>query len=400
MSSLSQQQLSFQSAVIAVGSTPESIIGGVPGAMNYTQPFYTREHAIQTQELLEKLSKQSRPPKIAVVGGGYGGVELAACVKRRISKGSVALLTRTPPLEGTRAEPLVNQALSKLGVTIELCGVKSITKKDDESLQIQRTNNENDNNDDEICWDAILWTAGSGPCYPVSNNNNNNNKFGSLGLERVSLSGRLKVDNNLRCSWGTDETMNQQPATTIWALGDCAEMVNSQPAVPKTASAAIQQADVVANNILHELSEKNRISSTSLTSYQTFEFQDLGMMMSLGGPNAAILAPTQDDSIFKPLFTPLLDISRVGLGVADQVMKQVISKSPEAESLLNTKLGLSFGGYGLGVDTESTPGTLAGTLAGAARRAVYAVRMPTNQQRVYAAVSAALSTANALAKES
>jgi hypothetical protein len=62
-------------------------------------------------------------------------------------------------------------------------------------------------------------------------------------------------------------------------------------------------------------------------------------------------------------------------------------------------LGLSLGGYGLGVDADIAPGTLAGTLGGAARRAVYAARMPTNRQRAYAATSAAIYTATALAKE-
>jgi len=422
-----QTQLSFQSAVVAVGATPESVLTRVPGAMNLTQPFYTREHAIQTQDLLQELERKKeinkQPPRIAVVGGGYGGVELAACVKRRIPSGLVTLLTRTPPLQGTRAEPLIDQALSKIGVNIDLCGVESIEKVDmgveGPSVRIQRTTSKTTsstaaNNDDEV-WDAVLWTAGSGPAYPVSNYSS---KYNALGLEQVSSSGRLKVDKNLRCHWGNNEAtadddktikMNQKARTSqpsIWALGDCAEMIHSYgPTVPKTASAAIQQADVVANNILHEISVANKkrsLSSSSSSSPQAFEFQDMGMMMSLGGPNAAILAPMQD-SIFKPLFTPLLDISRVGLGFADEVLTQVISQSPVAESMgikaPSDMLGLSFGGYGLGVDTETTPGTLAGTLAGAARRAVYAVRMPTNQQRAYAAASAALSTVTALSKE-
>jgi len=51
------------------------------------------------------------------------------------------------------------------------------------------------------------------------------------------------------------------------------------------------------------------------------------------------------------------------------------------------------------VDTESAPGTLSGTLSGAARRAIYSLRMPTAKQRAKSAVLGALSTATALSKE-
>ena len=58
-----------------------------------------------------------------------------------------------------------------------------------------------------------------------------------------------------------------------------------------------------------------------------------------------------------------------------------------------------MGGYGLGVDPNIAPGTLAGTMSGLARRSIYALRMPTNRQRIIAATSAGISTAVALAKE-
>ena len=164
-------------------------------------------------------------------------------------------------------------------------------------------------------------------------------------------------------------------------------------AVPKTAQAAIQQADVVAANVLADI--------TGTTTERKFQYQDLGSMLSLGGPNAAVLAP-KDDTALGPVFSTLLDTTRVGLDLADGILTQ-LTKSPAGEKTgigpLVENLGLSLGGYGLGVDTESAPGTLSGTLSGAARRAIYSLRMPTNRQRARSAVLGALSTAAALSKE-
>ena len=86
--------------------------------------------------------------------------------------------------------------------------------------------------------------------------------------------------------------------------------------------------------------------------------------------------------------------------MADDMMGAATSRGPVVGLPTADELGLSLGGHGLGVpDNASSSGTLAGTLSGAARRAVYAVRMPTNQQKAVSLVSAAIATAAALAKE-
>jgi len=182
----------------------------------------------------------------------------------------------------------------------------------------------------------------------------------------------------------------------MWALGDCCEIVPLvQPVPPKTAQAAIQQADVVAFNVLSKLFDQERNT-------KVFKFQDLGTMLSLGGPNGAILGPLEETEL-GPLLVPLIDTARVGLGVVDNLFAQIVN-SPEiaknaAVAPIVENLGLSLGGYGLGVDPASTPGTLSGTLSGVSRRAIYALRMPTNKQRAVAGTSAFISSAVALAKE-
>jgi len=387
-------KLKFQRCVLAVGATPEQMLQQVPGALGHVQPFYTQKDASATRDLLFKLERKvsrGQDVKIAIVGGGYGGVELAACVKRRIPASTVALLTRGPPMKGTRAEPLIQKALDRLGVQIELASVQAIEKvlgeDDDDKFQIQYEE-QSPGEDTQTTWDAILWTAGSGPAYPLAECN-----IPSLSQDGT---GRVLVDSSMRCQWKEDSASKKLPP--IWSLGDCTTILAdtiagaTTAAAPKTAQAAMQQADVVAYNVLADAQGK---------SPKIFAYQDLGSMLTLGGPNAALMAPS-DNSMLGPIFTPLLDTVRVGLGVADGIVN-TLNQSPLAEKSgvapTLEKLGLSFGGYGLGVDTNDAPGTLAGTLTGAARRAVYAVRMPTNQQRAYSVASAAISTAISLAKE-
>ena len=102
-----------------------------------------------------------------------------------------------------------------------------------------------------------------------------------------------------------------------------------------------------------------------------------------------------------PLLEPLLDTTARVLRGADDVLAAAASRksAPSNWSTTAEEWGLSLGGsHGLG-DSAASSGTLAGPLSGAARRAVYAVRMPTNKQRAVSLISAAVATAAALAKE-
>jgi demethylphylloquinone reductase len=368
------ETLQFKAAVIAVGASPENILASVPGALEYAQPFYTANDAKVTRRLLNTLDGK-RGSRIAVVGGGFGGVELAACVQRRLKgKAAVTLLSRGPPMAGTRAEPLVSAALRTLGVTVvDNASVEALDSVDNDRISIRLRNvNTGETIPNDTAWDSVLWTAGSTPSPPVSTEGCSN--------FQLSSSGRLVVDPTLLC----------KNTSNVWAVGDCAEVVDAQSAFPKTAQVAMQQAETVARNVMACLDGKPGAA---------FAYQDLGSMLSLGGPNAAVLAPK--DGMFAPIFTPIFDTASRAFQAVDEVVSD-ISKIPAVENLnfpTPDTLGLSLGSHGLGVDSGAAPGTLAGTLSGAARRAVYAARMPTNQQRAVSFVSAALSTAAALAKE-
>lgn len=220
-------KLTFRASVVSVGATPQSTLASIPGASEYTQPFYDRQNAYDTKTLLEKLERRVQnglTPRIAIVGGGYAGVELSACVKRRLRDCDVTLLSRSAPMKGTRAEVLVDKALARLGVKVEICGVQSVVLEEQSSgarledrLRVSRTQMDGQKTpiDDPELWDAVLWTAGSGPACPVSE--------GILGLKQVEGSGRLVTDKSLRCVYEQGES--RKPP--VWALGDCAQIDNA-----------------------------------------------------------------------------------------------------------------------------------------------------------------------------
>ena len=66
-------------------------------------------------------------------------------------------------------------------------------------------------------FDAVFWTAGSGPAKPVCDQ--------LLGLQQVSESGRLVTDKTLRC---VGEAENEGIPPPVWALGDCSEVVDAE----------------------------------------------------------------------------------------------------------------------------------------------------------------------------
>ena len=434
-----------KAAVIAVGATPQTILSKISGAIEYVQPFYTKADAIATRSLLEHFEQRiassdpsSLPIRIGIVGGGFGGVELASCIQRRLGpkeKCQVSLISKTSrPMKDTRAESWIQQALAKLGVKIQVGTVQEIKQvaalaEVEDNIdpkyevifqQDQVSEFDLSTTEDRCVYDAVLWTAGSSPSSPISEYLSKETDSTQLvdNLFEVSKSGRLAVDDTLRCrfktSSGAEDAAKSKPLP-IWALGDCAEIilssnqdVASATAIPKTAQAAMQQADVVANNIFSYL------TFASAKTTKSFQYQDLGSMINLGGPNAAIMAP-KDNSPLSSIFSPLLEAADQTLRVADRVLEQTATSVTEGSSRSPSEyLGLSLSSHGLGATTDdfddnvkagsesstsSTNGSLVGTVSGAARRVVYAARMPTPRQQAVSAVSAFFSTANAVAKE-
>jgi NADH dehydrogenase FAD-containing subunit len=119
----------------------------------------------------------------------------------------VSLLSRRLPLGGSWAKIFVEQALKKLGVTIENVSVEELHQVADGAIRVKRTANQAGAptiDDDNSPFDAVFWTAGSKPPDLLP------------GLHRTE-SGRLAVRLILQCIHNDGTAI-----LGLWAIGDCA----------------------------------------------------------------------------------------------------------------------------------------------------------------------------------
>lgn len=145
----------------------------------------------------------------------------------------------------------------------------------------------------------------------------------TCGIQPSALVAKLTLPKHPSGRLLVHRSLQSVGATNVFALGDCAAV--DGVSVPLTAQAAMQQADIVAKNVLTSLNS----SLENPPILEKFRFVPLGEMLTLGG------------------------------------------------SVIDASV------YSLGGLVE-----LNGPLAAIARRAVYAARMPTTTQAVTAAVSA------------
>ncbi|MGH7998696.1 MAG: NAD(P)/FAD-dependent oxidoreductase, partial [Brasilonema sp.] len=115
--------LSYDKLVIALGGkTP---LESVSGAKDYAIPFRTLNDAYRLQERL-RILEQSNADKIrvAVVGGGYSGVELICKLADRLeNRGRLRLIERTDTILGTSPEfnrEVAKKALQERRVWVDL----------------------------------------------------------------------------------------------------------------------------------------------------------------------------------------------------------------------------------------------------------------------------------------
>ncbi|KAF9610228.1 hypothetical protein IFM89_021421 [Coptis chinensis] len=228
--------------VLALGAEPKLDL--VPGAAEFALPFSSLEDAFKVNTKLrtlerEKFGKDLSPIRVAVVGCGYSGVELAATVSERLqSRGRVqAINVSTTILPG--APPGNREAAAKPAER----GLKS---------QILES-------------DLVLWTVGSKlPLVP-----------------KVELGDRphmLPV--NGRGQAETDETLRVKGHPRVFAIGDSAALRDSAGRIlPATAQVAFQQADFTGWNLWAAINDRPLLP---------FRFQNLGEMMTLGRNDGAI----------------------------------------------------------------------------------------------------------------
>lgn len=249
------QPLTYDYLVLAVGGKTKFI--EIPGVATHALSFRSLADAELLKEKLRIMEASERQHlRIALVGGGPNGVELACKLADRLGKrGKITLIERGDEIlkgfsAGVKAASL--RAIDRRHIQISLeTGISEI-KADRISLVRQ-------GQIITLPVDLVLWTAGIEPLDWVMNLDCEQNTQGKL-LTRPSLQ------------------LIDRPE--VFALGDLAEIRNSPTQiVPATAQSAYQQASCAAKNIQAIVTGKP---------LRRFYYWHLGDMLTLGKGAAVV----------------------------------------------------------------------------------------------------------------
>ena len=247
--------ISYDKLVLATGGkTPVDI---VPGAKEYALPFRSLNDAYRLQEEL-RLLEEANPDKIriAVVGGGYSGVELACKLADRLGeKGRIRIIDRGTEILKDSSEfnrETAVKALEKNQIWQDLETEVERVESDSISLIYK-------GQIDTIPVDLVLWTVGN---------------------QVSELINKLSLPQNNQGLLEIEPTLLVKGRGDIFALGDAAHNYDSEGnPLPATAQVAFQQSDYCAWNIWALATNRPLLS---------FRYQPLGEMMTLGTDNATI----------------------------------------------------------------------------------------------------------------
>ncbi len=247
--------IGYDKLVISTGGrTPVDM---VPGAKEHALPFRSLKDAYRLQEELRLLEESDLDRiRVAVVGGGYSGVELACKLADRLGeKGRIRIIDRGTQILDDSTEfnrETAIKALNKNQIWQDL--ETEVERVEADSITLIYKGQK-----DTIPVDIVLWTVG--------------NQVSEL-IQRLPLpqndQGLLEIEPTLLVK-GRDD---------IFALGDAAYGYDSDGKfLPATAQVAFQQSDYCAWNIWASATNRPLLS---------FRYQPLGEMMTLGTANATI----------------------------------------------------------------------------------------------------------------
>ncbi|MGB3240586.1 MAG: NAD(P)/FAD-dependent oxidoreductase [Geitlerinemataceae cyanobacterium] len=249
------QTLHYDRLILALGGeTPMEI---VPGAAEYALPFRTISDAYRLQERLKVLEASDKERiRVAIVGAGYSGVELACKLADRLgNRGRLRLVDLHDTVLRTSTEfnrEAAKQALEERGVWLDLeTAVQSVGA---ETLTLDYKGKV-----DELPVELVLWTVGTQVAEAIR----------QLPLPK-SDRGQISVTSTL-------QTIDRPEIFALGDLADCRDADGKN--VPTTAQVALQQAEYAAWNIWASLSDRPLLP---------FRYFNFGEMMTLGMDNATL----------------------------------------------------------------------------------------------------------------
>ncbi|HEX3670856.1 MAG TPA: NAD(P)/FAD-dependent oxidoreductase [Candidatus Cybelea sp.] len=265
----------FDHVVFALGSSTSDF--GLPGVAEHTWALKSledaellRNHLVWLLELADTIDDEARRRRlltIAVVGGGFTGVETAGEIAelfRSVLRFYKRLQTESVHVVLIEAGPVLLAGLpAKMGTysrrVLERRGVEVLTgdgvaSADETGLTLQSGR--------RVDSEAIVWSAGVKPSPTIA---------------------KVALPKTKRGAIATAPDMSVPGFSGVWALGDCAAIPDGTGGTyPMTAQHAIREGPRLAENIVAAL----RGQPTKVFRYQT-----LGMMAALGGRKAVAQLP-------------------------------------------------------------------------------------------------------------
>jgi NADH dehydrogenase len=255
--------LTYNRLVLALGGTTPMDMA--PGVAEHAHAFRTLQDAYQLKDRLRLLeASDAEKIRVAVVGGGYSGVELACKVAEHLGeRGRVRLIERTDTLLRTSPEynrEVSQKALSDLGVWVDLETAVESVGADTISLTFREQT-------DILPVDLVLWTVGTKVNAAIAD---------------------LPLKHNDRQQIVVQPTLESIDRPGVYALGDVADCRDADgQQVPATAQVALQQADFVGWNVWASLSA-GEASSAKNRPQMPFRYTHLGEMLTLGNSRATL----------------------------------------------------------------------------------------------------------------
>ncbi|MEL6350286.1 MAG: NAD(P)/FAD-dependent oxidoreductase [Cyanobacteria bacterium J06627_28] len=249
------ETIAYDQIVLALGG--ETPMDMAPGVAEHAIPFRVLDDAYRLKEKLRQLEESAAEKiRVAVVGGGYSGVEIACKVAERLgNRGRVRIVERADDILQT--SPKFNQEAAKKALNDNNVWIDyetTVTEVTADSISLSYKDKV-----DTIPVDIVMWTVG--------------NKV-SPALDALDL------PRNERRQFTIDPTLQVMDHPGIFALGDLADGLDAEgKSVPTTAQSALQQADYAAWNIWANLTGRPQLP---------FRYQHLGEMMTLGTDNATL----------------------------------------------------------------------------------------------------------------
>jgi NADH:ubiquinone reductase (H+-translocating) len=261
----------YDHLVISLGGLPNYF--GIPGVEDHALSMRGVEDAERIRnrviERLEEVSliRGDAPASkltFVVIGGGATGVEVASEIDTLVHEN---LAPDYPNIDPHRVRIVLLEALpnilSELDPVLRKAARARLVNQRIEVMTNMMAEEISGNcvklkGGQEIPSENVIWTAGNRP---------------NVGLEGEDLPidprNGIKVDQYLRVEGYAD----------LWAIGDCAAVVDvrseDSKMVPPTAQAAIQQGHVVARNVLVTIDGRT-------DKLQEFEYRPLGQLVELG----------------------------------------------------------------------------------------------------------------------